>query len=254
MDLGLNGKVALITGVSQGIGLACATSLLSEGARVLGTSRSTPPPLDGLTHLPLNMTEPAAGERAVAETVEQLGALDILVNNVGIGHLASGFADESDAHWLEVLDLNLMATVRTTRAALPHLLDGGGVIVNVSSVNGHLPSPSIYSYSAGKAAMNNLTIGLSQEYAPLGVRVVGVAPGPVSTPMWLGPSGAAATIAARAGSDPQKVIDEAVAGIPVGRFTTPEEVGDLVAYLASARAGTITGTTIRIDGGVTPSV
>ena len=102
--------------------------------------------------------------------------------------------------------------------------------------------------------MNNLTVGLSQEYAPRGVRVVGVAPGPVSTPLWLGPSGAAATIAAHSGSDPQSVIDEAVAGIPVGRFTTPEEVGDLVAYLASARAGTITGTTIRIDGGITPSV
>jgi NAD(P)-dependent dehydrogenase (short-subunit alcohol dehydrogenase family) len=200
------------------------------------------------------MTEPAAGERAVAATVEQLGGLDILVNNVGIGHLANGFADESDSHWLEVLDLNLMAAVRTTRAALPHLLDGGGVIVNVSSVNGHLPSASIYSYSAGKAAMNNLTVGLSQEYAPRGVRVVGVAPGPVSTPLWLGPSGAAATIAARTGSDPQEVIDEAVTGIPVGRFTTPEEVGDLVAFLASARAGTITGTTIRIDGGITPSV
>jgi len=128
------------------------------------------------------------------------------------------------------------------------------VIVNVSSVNGHLPSQSIYSYSAGKAAMDNLTVGLSQEYASRGVRVVGVAPGPVSTPLWLGPSGAAATIAARTGSDPQEVIDEAVAGIPVGRFTTPEEVGDLVAYLASARAGTITGTTIRIDGGITPSI
>jgi NAD(P)-dependent dehydrogenase (short-subunit alcohol dehydrogenase family) len=202
----------------------------------------------------MDMTDPAAGERAVDEVVEQLGALDILVNNVGIGRLASGFADESDADWLEVLDLNLMATVRTTRAALPHLLDAGGVIVNVSSVNGHLPSPSIYSYSAGKAAMNNLTVGLSQEYGPRGVRVVGVAPGPVSTPMWLGPSGAAATIAARAGCDPQEVIDEAVAGIPVGRFTTPEEVGDLVAFLASARAATITGTTIRIDGGITPSV
>src|SRR5262245_10591425 len=83
VELGLDKKVALITGVSQGIGLACATSLLAEGALVLGTSRSAPPALNGLTHLPLDMSEPGAGERAVSETIEQLGALDILVNNVG---------------------------------------------------------------------------------------------------------------------------------------------------------------------------
>jgi NAD(P)-dependent dehydrogenase (short-subunit alcohol dehydrogenase family) len=254
VELGLSGKVALITGVSQGIGLACATSLIAEGVRVVGTSRTAPPPLRGLTHLPLDMSEPDAGERAVSQTIERLEALDIIVNNVGIGRLAGGFADESDAHWQEVLDLNLMTAIRTIRAGLPHLLDGGGVIVNISSVNGHLPSPSIYSYSAGKAAMNNLTVGLSQEYARQGVRVVGVAPGPVSTPLWLGPSGAAATVAAQTGSDPRTVVEETAAEIPIGRFTTPEEVGDLVAFLASERAAAITGTTIRIDGGITPSV
>ena len=254
MDLGLEGKVALVTGVSQGIGLACATSLLAEGARVLGTSRSAPPTVAGLTHVQLDMTKPGAAERAVDETVARLGSLDILVNNVGSGRLSTGFADESDAHWAEVFELNLMTAIRTTRAALPHLVEGGGVVVNVSSVNGHLPSTSIYAYSAGKAAMDNLTVGLSQEFARRGVRVVGVAPGPVNTPLWLGPTGVAATVAARTGSDPQKVVDEAIAEIPIGRFTTPEEVGDLVAFLASERAGTITGTTIRIDGGITPSV
>jgi NAD(P)-dependent dehydrogenase (short-subunit alcohol dehydrogenase family) len=253
MDLGLAGKVALVTGVSQGIGLACAESLVAEGAQVLGTSRSAPPARDGLAHLALDMTDPGAAEQAVAATVDRFGVLDILVNNVGIGRLTAGFDAESDEHWTEFLELNLMTAVRVTRAALPHLADGG-VVVNVSSVNGHLPSPSLYAYSATKAAMNSLTVGLSQEYARQGVRVVGVAPGPVETPMWLGPSGAAATIAARTGSDLQSVVDEVSAEIPVGRFTTPEEVGDLVAFVASARAGTITGTTIRIDGGITPSV
>jgi len=254
MDLGLEGKVALVTGVSQGIGLACATSLAAEGSRVLGTSRSAPPAVDGLRHLQLDMMEPGAAERAVTETVARLGALDILVNNVGSGRLSTGFADESDAHWAEVLELNLMTAIRTTRAALPHLVERGGVVVNVSSVNGQLPSTSIYAYSAGKAAMNNVTVGLSQEFARHGVRVVGVAPGPVSTPLWLGPTGVAAIVAARTGSDPQTVVDETTAEIPVGRFTTPEEVGDLVAFLSSGRAGTITGTTIRIDGGITPAV
>jgi len=254
MDLGLAGKVALVTGVSQGIGLSCAESLLVEGAHVLGTSRSEPPARDGLAHLALDMTDPGAAEQAVAEAVERFGSLDILVNNVGIGRLTAGFSAESDEHWAEFLELNLMTAVRVTRAALPHLLDGGGVVVNISSINGQLPSPSLYAYSATKAAMDNLTVGLSQEYAGQGVRVVGVAPGPVNTPMWLGPSGVAASIAARTGSDPQSVVDEAIGEIPVGRFTTPDEVGDLVAFLASARAGTITGTTIRIDGGIIPSV
>lgn len=254
MDLGLDGKVALVTGVSQGIGLACARSLLGEGVRVIGTSRSAPPAVEGLTHLQLDMTEPGAAERTVAETVARLGGVDILVNNLGSGHLSTGFADESDAQWAEVLELNLMTTIRTTRAALPHLVEGGGVVVNVSSLNGHVPSTSLYSYSAGKAAMDNLTVGLSREFARHGVRVVGVAPGPVSTPLWLGPTGVAATAASRTGADPQTVVDEAIVGIPIGRFTTPEEVGDLVTFLASARAGTITGTTIRIDGGITPVV
>src|SRR5262245_12812069 len=111
------------------------------------------------------MTDWGAAERAVRETVARLGALDILVNNIGSGRLAEGFADESDEQWADVLELNLMATIRTTRAALPRLVDGGGVIVNISSVNGHIPSTAIYAYSAGKAAMDNLTVGLSQEFA-----------------------------------------------------------------------------------------
>ncbi len=189
MDLGIEGKVALVTGVSQGIGLACARSLIREGARVLGTSRSSPPAVEGLAHLTLDMTAAGAGDRAVAATVDRLGALDVLVNNVGGARLSTGFAAESDEDWARLLELDLLTAVRTTRAALPQLADGGGVVVNVSSVNGHLPSTSIYVYSAAKAALNSLTVGLSQEYARQGVRVVGVAPGPVATAMWLGPSG-----------------------------------------------------------------
>jgi len=254
MDLGLEGRAALVTGASEGIGLACAASLRSEGAHVLVTSRSAPPAGAGLVHLPLDMTTPGAAERAVEAAVTRLGGLDILVNNVGGGGLSSGFAEEFDAGWEEVLELNLMSTVRTTRAALPHLFDGGGVVVNISSVNGHLPNTSLHAYSAAKAAVDNLTVGLSHEFAPRGVRVVGVAPGSVDTPLWFRPSGLAATIAARTGTDPQTVVDDAIARIPIGRFTTAEEVGDLVAFLASDRAGTITGTTIRIDGGLTPSL
>ena len=135
---------------------------------MLGTSRSAGPDVDGLTHLQLDMTGPGAAERAVDETVVRLGSLDVVVNNLGSGRLSRGFADESDAQWAEFFELNLMTAIRTTRAALPHLIQSGGVVVNVSSVNGHLPGPSIYSYSAGKAAMNNLTVGLSLEFARQG--------------------------------------------------------------------------------------
>jgi len=179
--------------------------------------------------------------------------LDILVNNVGGARLWAGFAEEPDEHWAELFELNLMTAIRTTRAALPHLVEGGGVVVNVSSINGHLPSTSIYAYSAGKAALDSFTVGLSMEFAPAGVRVLGVAPGPVSTQMWLGPEGVAAVLAQRTGKDPQTVVDEAISGIPIRRLTTAEEVGDLVAFLASVRAGAITGTTVQIDGGLTPS-
>jgi NAD(P)-dependent dehydrogenase (short-subunit alcohol dehydrogenase family) len=253
VDLGLEGKAALVTGVSQGIGLACAISLLTEGARVLGTSRSAAPEVERLTNLRLDMTEPGAAERAVDETVDRFGSLDILVNNVGGARLWAGFAEEPDEHWAELFELNLMTAIRTTRAALPHLVEGGGVVVNVSSINGHLPSTSIYAYSAGKAALDSFTVGLSMEFAPAGVRVLGVAPGPVSTQMWLGPEGVAAVLAQRTGKDPQTVVDEAISGIPIRRLTTAEEVGDLVAFLASVRAGAITGTTVQIDGGLTPS-
>ena len=107
----------------QGIGPR-RTSLLVEGARVLGISRSAPTTIAGLTHVQLDMTTPGAAERAVEETVARLGSLDILVNNVGSGRLSKGFADEPDAHWAEVFELNLMTAIRTTRAALPHLVDG----------------------------------------------------------------------------------------------------------------------------------
>jgi NAD(P)-dependent dehydrogenase (short-subunit alcohol dehydrogenase family) len=254
VDLGLGGKVVLVTGVSQGIGLACAHSFLAEGAVVVGTSRSAPPATEGLTHLQLDMTDPDAPERAVAETVELVGSLDVLVNNVGTGKIWTGFADEPETEWRELFELNLMAAIRTTRAALPHLVDGGGVVVNVSSINGHLPHTSIYSYSAFKAGLDSVTVALSNEFAPQGVRVVGVAPGPVETRMWLGSWGVAAVVGERTGKEPQTVVEETSAGIPVRRFTTAKEVGDLVAFLASARAGTISGTTVRIDGGLTPGI
>jgi NAD(P)-dependent dehydrogenase (short-subunit alcohol dehydrogenase family) len=255
LDLGLAGKVALITGVSQGIGLACADVLTAEGMNVFGTSRSTPADRPHLGHLAIDMADPDAGARAVEACVERFGGLDVLVNNVGNGRISAGFVAEDDETWREFWELNFMSTVRTTRSALPHLLEAnGGTIINISSVNAAMPEPGIYSYSAYKAAMNNVTVNLGREYAGRGVRVVGIAPGPVSTPLWLGPTGVAAQASAMGAGEPDEIVAAAQKEIPLGRFATAEEIGWAVAFLASARAGSITATTLRLDGGITPTV
>ncbi len=253
MDLGLTGKIALVTGVSYGIGAAAADALIREGMRVFGTSRTAPEPRAGLAHASIDMSAPEAGDKAVAGCIREFGRLDAVVNNVGSGRLGTGFADESDEIWRQFWELNFMSSVRTARAALPFLVDSSGVIVNVSSVNGRLPESGIYSYSASKAAMNNLTVNLAREYAGQGVRVVGVAPGPVDTPLWLGPHGVAAQASALGAGDAESIIADARKDVPIGRFSSAEEVGDLIAFLASPRAGSITGTTVTIDGGITPS-
>jgi len=253
MELGLGGKVALITGVSYGIGAAAADAFLLEGAQVFGTSRSAPEPREGLAHLSIDMSDADAGDRCVAACMEKFGRLDVLVNNVGGGRIGTGFADESDQIWQTYWELNFMSAVRTTRAALPALTSAGGVVVNVSSINGRLPEAGIYAYSATKAAMNNLTVNLAREYAGRGVRVVGVAPGPVDTPLWLGPQGVAAQASALGAGDPESIVAGARKSVPIGRFSTAAEVGDLIAFLASPRAGSLTGTTVTVDGGLTPT-
>jgi NAD(P)-dependent dehydrogenase (short-subunit alcohol dehydrogenase family) len=188
--------------------------------------------------------------------VATFGGLDILVNNVGglKPHLG-GFVSITDDDWLRALTINLLAPVRTTRAAVPHLLRrGSGTIVTISSVNAFLPDPPIIDYSAAKAALTNFSKALSKELGPQGIRVNSISPGPVSTPLWLGAGGVAETFAAGSGGDPAAVADGAVAGSATKRFTTPEEVADLVLLLASGRAGNITGADYVIDGGLIQTV
>lgn len=254
MDLQLRDRVALVTGASRGIGLAVAREMVAEGMRVLGVSRTEPTGVPGVEHLGLDMQDATAGEQAVAACIGRFGRLDVLVNNVGSGRIGTGFLSESDERWATYWELNFMSAVRTSRSALPHLVETRGVIVNVSSVNGAMPEQGIYSYSATKAAMNNVTVNLAREYAGKGVRVVGVAPGPVSTPLWLGPEGVAAQASALGAGDPEDIVAAAERSMPIGRFSTADEVAAAIVFLASPRAASITGTTLRIDGGITPTL
>ncbi|MFJ8010948.1 SDR family NAD(P)-dependent oxidoreductase [Streptomyces sp. NPDC096339] len=147
--------------------------------------------------------------------------------------------------------MNFLAAVRTTRAALPHLIERGTAsVVNVSSVNAFLPDPGVIDYCAAKAALTNFSKALSKEFGPRGVRVNTVSPGPVETDLWLGDRGVAATVAAGSEHTPDDVVTQVAAQLVTGRFTRPEEVADLVVFLASDRAGNTTGAAPTIDGGL----
>jgi NAD(P)-dependent dehydrogenase (short-subunit alcohol dehydrogenase family) len=258
MDLQLNDKVAVVTGASKGIGLAIVETLARGGARVVAGSRTTTPELEALRARGVGVVAVDLGlsdgpVRFIQAAVERCGRVDILVNNLGATQPRAGFLEVSDAEWQRVFDLTFFSAVRATRAALPHLLaNRNGAIVNISSINARLPFPTVVDYSAAKAALTNLTKALSEEFAPRGVRVNAIAPGPVRTPFWTAPGGFADSLAASAGTTAKAAIDEVVPrqmGISTGRISEPQEVADLAAFLASPRAGNITGAEFVIDGG-----
>jgi NAD(P)-dependent dehydrogenase (short-subunit alcohol dehydrogenase family) len=176
----------------------------------------------------------------------------VLVNNVGVAPpRPQGFLEVTDDMWATTWNLNVMAAVRATRAALPVMLaGGGGAIVNTGSVNHRLADPLVVDYSAAKAALTSFAKSLSKEFGASGIRVNTVAPGPVATDLWLGDHGVAATVSAARGLTPEQVEAGAKAGMVTGRFTRPEEVADLVVLLAGDRLGNVTGAEYVIDGGM----
>ena len=257
MDLELEGKTAVVTGASKGIGLAVTTALVAEGVRVIAGSRSSSAELealgDAVRFVPVDLSTAAGPAELVARASD---GLDILVNNVGaLTPRTTGFLNISDEDWLATLNLDLMAVVRTTRAAIPLLIErGGGTVVTIGSVNAFLPDPGVIDYSAAKAGVWNLSKSLSKEFGDRGLRFNTISPGPVSTSLWLGDTGVAATVAAAMGVSPDEArhrVIEAGGGFSTGRFTEPQEVADLVLLLTSNRAGNVTGADFRIDGGLT---
>jgi NAD(P)-dependent dehydrogenase (short-subunit alcohol dehydrogenase family) len=263
MDLDLDGRVAVVTGASKGIGLAVVSTLLEQGMRVVATSRHRSPELDALggdlLHVPADLMDAGAPAEVIARAARTFGGLDVLVNNAGgpppgIKLPRFGFLELGDEDWREMFEFNLFSAVRACRAAVPLLLErGGGAIVNVSSVHGRQPSAVNVDYGAAKAAMTNLTKALSEEFGPQGVRVNGVCPGPVRTPWWTEAGGAADILAAQMGTDRDSVITRLAPDmmqLTTGRLAEPAEIAAAVAFLASPRSASTTGTELVVDGGM----
>ena len=256
--LELDHRRVLVTGGTKGIGEAVAARLREAGAIVLTTARSLP------THLPPGLLFVAADVTTVdgcAKIVEavhaRLGGIDIIVHVVGGSSApAGGFAVLDEIEWHRALGLNLLPAVRLDRALLPTMLaQGSGVIVHVTSIQRQLPLPeATLAYAAAKAALANYSKGLSKEVSPKGIRVVSVSPGWVETEA---ATGLLTELAASTGTDlegARKTLMASLGGIPIGRPAKPREVADLIAFLVSPRAASITGTEYVIDGGTVPTV
>jgi NAD(P)-dependent dehydrogenase (short-subunit alcohol dehydrogenase family) len=257
MDMGIEGRTAVVTGASKGIGLAVARSLTDAGAHVVGGSRSRSDEFDelvaaGRATFVAGDLGGTSGPEALVDAAVRRGGIDILVNNVGsVKPRPGGFLTITDEDWNASWTLGFLAAVRTTRAAVPGMVEQGrGAIVMVGSVNAFLPDPLVMDYSAVKAAVTNFAKSLSKELGPQGIRVVSVSPGPVATDLWLGDTGMAETMASATGGKAQDIATSAVGDTPLGRFTEPHEVADLVTFLASDRAANITGADVTIDAGL----
>ena len=260
MDLGLSGRVCVVTGSTGGIGLEAARLLGSEGARVVVTGRDSARverarrETGAALGVVADLAEPGAPEELVAEATAELGAVDALVNNVGIA-VQADFLDVSDREWDDMWQLNVMSFVRAIRAVVPPMRErGGGVIVNVSSTSGKRPSTSMPHYSVTKAAVLSLSRLVADLYAKDGIRCNAVTPGPTATDAWLGSGGLADQQGLRTGKAREDVLEAVGAGRPLGRLAEPEEIASVIAFLCSDRASYVTGAAWSADGGTVPII
>jgi 3-oxoacyl-[acyl-carrier protein] reductase len=243
VQLGLDGKVCVVTGGSRGIGAATALMLSQEGARVLTVARHR-------ADVELDLTAPDAAERVLAACPETPWAL---VNNAGMSR-ARALEELNDGDWQAYWDLHVMASMRLMRTFAPRMAEaGGGRIVNVSSSSGKRPSSNLdAAYSVTKAAHLSLSRVFADQWAARAVLVNAVAPGPVEDELWTEPGGLADQLAARRGSDREEVLESSRSRLPVGRMATPEEIAAAIVFLCSERASNVSGASWSVDGGSVP--
>ncbi|HEX5157851.1 MAG TPA: SDR family oxidoreductase [Ktedonobacterales bacterium] len=259
MDLGLSGRVALVTAASRGLGLASAKALAADGASLFICARG-PLRLDEAAReirsatsgarvetMTLDVSAPDAAALLVGQARDKFGRLDVLVNNAG-GPPPGSFASVGDADWEKAFQITLMSVVRLVREALPLLqASGQGRIVNLVSTSVKQPIDGLILSNALRAAVIGMAKTLSKEIGVSGVTINNVLPGIILTDRQRELRGADA---ARRGISFEQAIEEAGRGVPLGRIGQPEEVGALVAFLASKQASYITGTSIQVDGGM----
>lgn len=258
MDLRLKGKTAIVTGASRAIGLAVAQALTREGAQVVGAARTVTPDMKAasIVAVEADLSTRRGVDSVIGAAIAETGGIDILVNNVGAGDpdrlKLGGFLEADDTQWHDLFDLNLFSAVWASRAALPSLIERGGAIINVASINARVPATGPVGYSEAKAALIAFGKRLSEEFGPAGVRVNTVSPGPVGTGLWRDPEGFGARVAASAGADHADFLAAMpeTFGIASGKLTEPEEVAALITFLASPATANLTGTEIVIDGGL----
>ena len=247
MEIGLAGKVVLVTGGSAGIGLATARMMVESGAIVVTVSRGDAPGVGETLHITADLGTAGEPQRAVAETQARIAGIDVLVNNVGQAVIRR-LEDVTEEEWDLSVRLNLLSAIRATAAVLPGMRERrAGSIVNVASTAGRRPSRIMPDYSVAKAALLAYSRQVAEAYASDGVRCNAIIPGPTSTPAWTGPEG----LAAQQG-DREAVLAKAAAARPLGRFASAEEIANVIVFLASDAASYVTGAEWSVSGGTVP--
>ena len=258
MNTDFKDKRVLITGGTKGMGAATLQLMLERGARVATTARAATSSLPAGVHfIAADLRTRAGPDTVIREALASLGGVDILINNVGGSTAAAGgaLALDDDA-WEDALNGNLLAAVRLDRALLPAMVARQyGVILHISSIQRSLPLyDSTLAYAAAKAALSNYSKGLSKEFGPHGIRINTVSPGFIETTAALAMIRRLAAHAGIGEDAARQELMQTLGGIPIGRPGKPEEVAELVAFLASDRAASIHGAEYVIDGGTIPTV
>jgi 3-oxoacyl-[acyl-carrier protein] reductase len=256
MDMGMTDLRVLVTGGSAGIGLATAELLAADGARVMIASRHPEQAAAsiGVAAVSADLATADGCERAVAQALDVLGGLDVLVNNVGIARIGQ-FADTGDELWQLAWDTNVMSYVRCIRAALPALRESpAAAVVNVASTSGKRPSAGMPEYSITKAAVLSLSRLVADVHAADGIRCNAVCPGPTLSPAWLDPGGLADQTSGESDRSRDEVLRAVGAGRPLGRMAEPAEIAAVIAFLCSPRSSYVTGAAWSADGGTVPVI